>query len=92
MFSKNLAGGIRFPLHKKDGIEVVAAEGIYHILLLWHTCQMKAVTMETLCEGWFSELRYLERRNSVGRSISLPNLIDSCKLRILGFQGSGGDG
>ena len=48
--------------------------------------------METVCESVASDLRFMERRNSVGRDISHQALVEGTMIRVAGFRGDLRDG
>ena len=50
-------------------------------------CYCAAFT-ETICETACSEVCYIERRNNVGRTISLPMLLAAARLRFAGLRGN----
>ena len=72
--------------------EIVTTHQIHQILRVWHRTYMKAIIMETVCETLASDLRFMERKNSVGRDISLVSLVQGTLLRAAGFRGDLTDG
>ena len=72
--------------------EIVHTHQVFHIMRVWHRTYMKAIIMETMCETLGSDLRFMERKNSVGRDLSVGSLVKGTLLRAAGFRGDLTDG
>ena len=68
--------------------EVVQTRGVWHVLRVYHRTGLASSAMEMICESVGSELRYLERRNIVGRDVLLSNLVAGTRVRFAGFRGT----
>ena len=69
------------PLH------TITTHGIWHIVRLYHRMFMRSMCVETMCESVASTLRYMERKNSVGRDTSLKTIVVAARLRCAGLRG-----
>jgi len=67
--------------------ELISLRGIWHIMLAWHHFMMMSSAQEAITEGCCSHLRFLERRNVVGRDVSLGRLSAATSLRASGLRG-----
>ncbi len=70
---------------------LVQLRSIWHIVCLYHHCQMRCMCTQTMCESANSALRLLERRNSIGRTLSVQALVESTRLRCAGVRGDRSD-
>ena len=68
--------------------ELVHIRQIWHVLRVYHRTATASASTETICETACSEVRYIERRNIVGRTISLPGLVAAARLRFAGLRGN----
>ena len=68
--------------------ELVHIRKIWHVLRVYHRNSTASASTETICETACSEVRYIERRNIVGRTISLPGLVAAARLRFAGLRGN----
>lgn len=65
----------------------ITTRGIWHIVRLYHRMFMRSMCVETMCESVASTLRYIERKNSVGRDTSLKTIVVAARLRCAGLRG-----
>ena len=69
-------------------LQHVRARNCWHLLRLWHRTRTASFTSEMLAESCASVVRFVERKHSVGHSLSLQSLCDSAMLRLHGIRGS----
>ena len=67
--------------------DFVSTRQIWHILRLYHRGHMVAAALETACESVAGDVRFIERRGTVGRDASLKSLLASAQLRFIGLRG-----
>ena len=68
--------------------EVIQLHSVWHIVLMYHHCCMRCFCTQTMCETANSSLRMIERRNAVGRPLSVKPLVESTRLRCAGVRGN----
>ena len=71
--------------------ELISLRSVWHIVYLMHHCCMRGLSTQTLCETANSALRMIERRNSVGRPLSVQRLVEATRLRCAGVRGDSSD-
>ena len=67
--------------------EVVHSQGFWSVLYAYHKLMMRSIRMETVCETVASEVRFIERRNSIGRDVPLGAITAAAQLRFAGLRG-----
>ena len=67
--------------------DVVHVRGFWSVLYAYHKLMMRSVRMETVCETVASEVRFIERRSSIGRDVSLGTITTAAQLRFAGLHG-----
>ena len=60
---------------------------VWNALRLLHRTRMAGLTSEMMAESTASQIRFLERKHAVGRSLSLLALMDATMLRAAGVRG-----
>jgi hypothetical protein len=68
--------------------EIVHVRKVWHVLRVYHRAAMATAAVETICETVCSDLRYIERRNTVGRTLGTSALVAATRLRFAGFRGN----
>ena len=71
--------------------DFVSTRQIWHILRLDHRGHLVAAALETACESVAGDVRFIERRGTVGRDASLKSLLASARLRFIGLRGGVAD-
>ena len=71
--------------------DFVSTRQIWHILRLYHRGHMVAAALEIACESVAGDVRFIERRGTVGRDASLKSLLASARLRFIGLRGGVAD-
>ena len=69
--------------------DFVSTRQIWHILRLYHRGHMVAAALEIACESVAGDVRFIQRRGTVGRDASLKSLLASARLRFIGLRGGG---
>ena len=63
------------------------AMSCWHVLRLYHRLRFNLLTSEAMAEHIGSIVRFIEKRHSVGRNLSLPALLDATCFRAVGLTG-----
>lgn len=66
----------------------IQARRCWHALRLYHRIQYATICSEAIAESAGSTLRYIEKKGSAGRSLTVPALLEAVTLRFHGVTGS----